>query len=251
MPELNKANRQCADIDIRILKTKAPFLFFDTGNTTTAGISGSSVYARKKGTRAIAFEDPIEGTMTISAQVIPFKLYALFSDGTIHSDATHAVKATLESTVAGKLTMAPATGDSVVAGSVFVYPAGSFGDASAAIACTVADNTITATSASDIAVGSSYDVGYLVSRTSGVKRVSIATDKVPNDYFIQMNTVEKDEDGVITPYILTAYKASIQRTFTLTFSSEGDPSTVEITFDLLEDKNGNFLDIIEDTSAAS
>ena len=27
MPELNKANRQVCDVDIRVLKTMAPFLF--------------------------------------------------------------------------------------------------------------------------------------------------------------------------------------------------------------------------------
>ena len=47
---------------------------------------------------------------------------------------------------------------------------------------------------------------------------------------------------------MTAYKASIQRNFELSFSSEGDPASVTITFDLLEDKNGNVLDMIEDTT---
>ena len=45
MPELNKANRQVCDVDIRVLKTMTPFLKFDTANTTTAGLSGDSVYS--------------------------------------------------------------------------------------------------------------------------------------------------------------------------------------------------------------
>lgn len=44
MPQLNKANRQVCDVDIRILATKAPFLKFDTANTTTAGLTGDSVF---------------------------------------------------------------------------------------------------------------------------------------------------------------------------------------------------------------
>ena len=48
MPELNKANRQVCDVDIRVLKTMAPFLKFDTANTTTSGLSGDSVYAMAK-----------------------------------------------------------------------------------------------------------------------------------------------------------------------------------------------------------
>ena len=63
-----------------------------------------------------------------------------------------------------------------------------------------------------------------------------------------MSTLDKGEDDSLTPFIMTAYKASIQRNFELSFSSEGDPASVTITFDLLEDSNGNVLDMIEDTT---
>lgn len=247
MPELNKANRQVCDVDIRVLKTLAPFLFFDTANTTTAGLSGDSVYAMAKGQRAIAFHNPLEGTITIEAQVIPFKFYSLFSDGTVESTGIQAVHETIKATAA-TLTINPANG-TVKAGSVFVYPAGSFGDESKLIAGTFATNTFTPTSSGDIANGAEYEVGYIVSRTTGVQRVSFNNKKTPKDYFITMNTVEKDEEGVLTPFIITAYKASIQREFELSFSSEGDPASVTLTFNLLADKNGDVMDIMEDTEA--
>ena len=238
MPELNKANRQVCDVDIRILKTMAPFLFFDTANTTTAGLSGDSVYAMKKGTRAIAFHNPIEGTMTIEAQVLPFKAYALFSDGVIDQTAAFAVKKTIACATSGQLSIPNA-----VAGSVFVYDEGEFGGTP--ISGTYSSGTFTSAS---LVQGTSYDVGYVVSKTSGVKKVSFNNKKVPKDYYITMSTLDKGEDDSLTPFIMTAYKASIQRIFELSFSSEGDPASVTITFDLLEDKNGNVLDMIEDTS---
>ena len=80
MPALNKANRQVCDVDIRILKTMQPFLFFDSANTTTAGLTGDAVYAMKKGTRAIAFQNPIEASMTIEAQIVPFKRINIICD---------------------------------------------------------------------------------------------------------------------------------------------------------------------------
>lgn len=241
MPDINKANRQVCDVDIRVLKTKAPFLFFDTANTTTAGLSGDSVYAMKKGTRAIAFHNPIEGTMTIEAQVMPFKAYSLFSDGIIDSVATVAVKKTITCGTAGQLSIPNA-----VAGSVFVYAAGEFGNSP--IAGTYSTGTFTATTTGNIAVGSEYEVGYLVTKTTGIKKVSFNNKKVPKDFYITMSTLDKGEDDSLTPFIMTAYKAAIQRNFELSFSSEGDPASVTITFDLLEDKDGNVLDIIEDTS---
>lgn len=238
MPDINKANRQVCDVDIRVLKTMAPFLFFDTANTTTAGLSGDSVYAMKKGTRAIAFHNPIEGTMTIEAQVMPFKAYALMSDGTIETEATYAKKETIKATEAGKLSIPNA-----VAGSVFVFAEGEYG--STPIEGTYASGEFTA---KGITADTSYEVGYLIKKTSGVKKVSFNNKKVPKDYYITMSTLDKGEDDSLTPFIMTAYKASIQRNFELSFSSEGDPASVTITFDLLEDRNGNVLDMIEDTT---
>ena len=65
-PALNKANREVCDVDVRILKTKEPFLFFNTANTTTDGLTGDSVYAMAKGQRRIAYHNPMEGTMTLA-----------------------------------------------------------------------------------------------------------------------------------------------------------------------------------------
>ena len=243
MPDINKANRQVCDVDIRILKTMAPFLFLDTANTTTAGLTGDAVYAMKKGTRAIAFQNPIEGTMTIEAQVLPFKAYALLSDATVGSDAQYAKKETIKCTTAGELSFANA-----VAGTIFVFAEGEYGGE--AIEGTYADGKFTATTAGDIAVDSFYEVGYMIKKTEGVQRVSFNNKKLPKDFFITMSTLDKDENDVLTPFIMTAYKASIQRSFELSFSSEGDPASVTFTFDLMEDKNGNVLDIIEDTSEA-
>lgn len=244
MPELNKANRQVCDVDIRVLKTMAPFLFFDTANTTTAGLTGDSVYAMKKGSRAIAFQNPIEGTMTIEAQVMPFKAYALFSDGVIESEATYAVKKKIKCTTGGQLSIANA-----IAGTVFVYEEGEFGNTP--IAGTYSAGTFTATTSGNLVSNSYYEVGYIVSKTTGIKRVSFNNKKIPKDYYITMSTLDKDEEGVLTPFIITAYKATIQRNFELSFSSEGDPASVTITFDLMEDKKGNILDIIEDESEAT
>jgi len=226
MPALNKANRQVCDVDIRILKTMQPFLFFDTANTTTAGLTGDAVYAMKKGTRAIAFQNPIEGTMTLEASVVPFKFYALLSDGVVETEAAYATKKTVKATTGGSLAI-----ENAQAGSVFVYKVGEYGDEP--IKGTYANGTFTATTASDIVADTDYEVGYIVVKDTGVKKVSFNNKKIPNDYFITMSTLDKDEVGVLTPFIITAYKASVQRDFELSFSSEGDPA--EMTLTLLND----------------
>lgn len=248
MPELNKANRQVCDVDIRILKTMAPFLKFDTANTTTAGLSGDSVYAMAKGSRKIAFANPLEGTMTIEAQVYPFKFFALLSDGEIESTAAYADSKTITCETEGTLSVTVDSG-TITAGTVFVYPAGSFGDEGAVIDGTFADGTFTAKTPADIAANADYEVGFIVNRT-GVKKITFNNKKLPRDYYITQKTVDKDEQGLLTPFVMTAYKASIQRNFELSFSSEGDPASVTLTFDLMEDKDGNIFDMIELTEDA-
>lgn len=249
MPELNKANRQVCDVDIRILKNKVPFLFFDTANTTTAGLTGDSVYAMAKGTKKIGFPNPIEGTMTIEAQVYPFKFFSLLADGTIKSDAVYAEVKDITAESAGELTItAPSNG---TIASVMVYPKGSYGDAASAIEGTYASGTFNATTSGDIAKDSVYTVGYLVTRSSGVQRISFKNQEMPNDYYITMKTLDKDEEGVFTPFLITAYKANIKRDFELSFTSEGDPASVTLNFDLMEDKDANILDFVELTADAS
>lgn len=248
MPELNKANRAVCDVDIRILKDKVPFLKFDTANTTTAGLSGDSVYAMAKGSRKIAFANPIEGTMSIEAQVYPFKFFSLLSDGEIETTAAYADSQTVKCETAGELTITVPADGTIGAGTVFVFAKGDFGGT--AIAGTFAANKFTATTAENIAVNSEYEVAYIVTRTSGVKKITFNNKKLPKDYYITMKTVDKDEEGLLTPFVMTAYKAMIQRNFELSFSSEGDPASVTLTFDLLEDKDGNVLDMIELTDDA-
>lgn len=97
---------------------------------------------------------------------------------------------------------------------------------------------------------SKYEVGYIVTRTEGVKKISFNNKKLPKDYYITQRTVDKDEEGMLTPFVMTAYKASIQRSFDLSFSSEGDPASVTLTFDLMEDKDGNIFDMVELTEDA-
>lgn len=54
MPNINKANRQVCDVDIRSLDRK-PVLFFETANTTTQALTGESVYATAKGVKKDRF----------------------------------------------------------------------------------------------------------------------------------------------------------------------------------------------------
>ena len=242
--DINRANRQVADVLIQDKKTKALFLDFKTANTTTTNISADSVYARAKGANRIAFPNSPEGTLTIEAQVYPFKMFALFSDGKIDTTAVYGETQIIKATTAGELSITVPTNGTIQSGTLFAYPADSAGDETAVIAGTFAEGKFTATTAGDIAVDTEYAVSYILNRT-GVKKVAFNSKRTPKDYFITMSTVDKDEDGVLTPFKQTFYKATPQRNFELALSSDGEPVSISAQFTLLEDANGDFVDMIE------
>lgn len=241
--ELNKANRQCCDLDIRNYKDNTPFMFADFCNTTTAGFTADSTYAMKKGSKAIAFQNPLDGHMGLEFQVHPFKIYAMLSDGVLETNAVLPVRKNIEATEAGKLTIP--VGDTPVDGSVFVFAVDDY--AGKAIVGTVAAGVFTATTPADIAIASKYTLTYLVSKTKGVNKASFNNKKIPKDYRITMETLDKDENGDLIPVSITAYKATIKRSLELSFSSTGDPASIKLDFDVLEDRDHNILDIVEIT----
>lgn len=237
--DVNMANRQCCDLDIRDYKTKKPWLFADFCNTTTAGFTADSVYANKKGQKCIKFDNPGDGTISCTFQVHPFRMYALMSDGEVLSNAILPVRRTVTATEAGKLNL----NGTPIAGTVFCYPADDFGGAE--IKGTFTESVFTATTDSDIAVNGEYIVGYLEEKTSGVQRVQFNNKKNPKAYFITMETLDKDENDDLVPIQIIAYKACPQKSLDLSFSSDGDPAEITITFDCLADKDDNVLDIVE------
>lgn len=237
--ELNMANRQCCDVHILDYATMKPWMLVDFCNTTTAGFSADAVYANKKGAKDIKFDNPLEGTMKLNFQVHPFQIYALYSDGEIETSALIARRENVMGAAEGKLTLT----NTPKAGTVYAVDP----DTGKIIEGTVSDKEFTATTTSEIKNGTTYEVSYLEEKTSGVKKISFNNKKTPKDFFIQMETVDKDEKGNLVPVRITAYKASPNRTLDLSFSSDGDPAEIEIELSVLQNEDGDVMDIIEIT----
>lgn len=237
--ELNMANRQCCDVHILDYATMKPWMLVDFCNTTTAGFSADAVYANKKGAKDIKFDNPLEGTMKLNFQVHPFQIYALYSDGEIETSALIARRENVTGAAEGKLTLT----NTPKAGTVYAVDP----DTGKIIEGTVSEKEFTATTTSEIKEGTTYEVSYLEEKTAGVKKISFNNKKTPKDFFIQMETVDKDEKGNLVPVRITAYKASPNRTLDLSFSSDGDPAEIEIELSVLQNEDGNVMDIIEIT----
>ena len=65
-----------------------------------------SVFANRKGSKAIKFESPIEGEIsTITFQVHPFKVYSLLNGGQVLTNAIIVRHENITASVNGKLTL--------------------------------------------------------------------------------------------------------------------------------------------------
>ena len=244
LTDLGKANREVCNVVIVDYATDKPFLNFKYSNTTGVDITSDSVSAMAHGAKKITFNNPLDGKLTISAQVLPLKMYAMYSDGIIDKDATYYQTATVACTTDGEIPLTVSDG-TIVTGTVFVYNEGDFGNE--AIEGTFASDKFTAKNSSDIKQGKSYEVGFMVSRTNGVQKITLNNKRYPRDVAIYMDTIYKDENGNYIPYRINIKKATMDRNMNLSYSSEGDPQSMDMTFNLLEKNSDEFVEIVEIT----
>ena len=235
----NMANRMCCDLDIRDYYTKAPVMRVDFYNTTTYGFNSDAVFANRKGAKAIKFESPLEGNIDITFQVHPFKVYSLLNGGQVLTDALLVRRENITASVDGKLILQ----HSPIMGSVFVYTEDDF--TGQEIQGSVAGNTFTSQTTSDIKSGQIYTVGYLEKKTDGVKRIAFNNRNYSSVYYIQMITTNKDEDGDDVGMRLIAYKCCPKRELEIQFSSDDSPAEITMSFECFQDENENVMDIVK------
>lgn len=233
----NIANREVCDLTFVDYKTKVPFLFCDYANTTTTDITGETVYAYggQGYSPRITFNGKKGGTLKIETQIQPFQLYSMMTGSAIETTASFIKKETATTTTESPtitLTGTPATG-----ATVNVFASGTLGTV---IPATLSNKTVTLTTPTP----GTYDVYYLESITENVKKLSIKSTTFAKTFTVYGETIDKSEDGEILPYKIIYHKCTPQPNFTLTNSSNGEPSTLSITMDILADNNKELISMI-------
>ena len=239
MANQNMANREVCDLIFVDYATKKPFLNLDFANVTTTELTGESVFAYggKGHPKRVSFSGERGGTITIETQIQTVKLWQLITGGEVSKSAKFVTR--VESVVnedGTEITLA----DTPVAGTVVVYADGD--DCSTELVCTVADKTITLTTA--LTGGSKVIVYYMKEVTEGVQRINIKSTSFPKNFIVYGDTIMKTEDDEVLPYRLIAAKCAPQSNMSLSFSNNGDPGSITITCDLLADQDDNILDLI-------
>lgn len=234
----NMANREVCNAIFRDYATKKPILYVDYANTTTTEVTGESVgaYGGWGHPKRVVFNGERGGTIAFEFQVHPFQLFALMSGAAIEQEAKYFKREVVEAAEGGVLTLA----SEAVAANVFAYDDDCGTDLGAE--ATIDGKKVTISSA---VAGKKYVV-YYENSVAGetVQKIAITGKTFPKALMIDADTIYKTEDDILVPMILRVYKCQPQTQFTLAHSNTGDPGTITLTCDLMEDENGNMLDLI-------
>lgn len=239
MSNPNMANREVCDLIFVDYATKKPFLNLDFANVTTTELTGESVFAYggKGHPKRVQFSGERGGTITIETQIQTVKLWQLITGGEVSKSAKFVTR--LE-TVVDNAGTGITLEDTPVTGSVVVYKADD--DCGTELACTVANQAITLTTA--LTDGEEVIVYYMKEVSDKVQRINIKSTSFPKNFIVYGDTIMKTEDGDVLPYQLVAAKCAPQSNLSLSFSNNGDPGTISIVCDLMADQDDNILDLI-------
>lgn len=231
------SNRRVANFKAVEYGSKKMFLDFKRANVVTLDVTGEVVYAYggQAHTKRVPFPGERGGTLKVECQVQDFKLYQILTGACIDSDANFIEMETVTTTEEEPtitLTTAPVEGSAI---SVFVT-----GTTDVDVPATFSGTTVTLTTPAP----GTYDVYYIKNISSGVQKLNVKGSTFPKPYTIYMDTTFTTEQEEILAVKYVLYKCQAQPNYTVTHSSNGDPFTLTITFDLLTDPEDNLYDMI-------
>lgn len=230
------ANRDMMDLVFVDYATKKPFMNFELANATGYNLDGTNVYAfgGHGHPRRVTFSGDRNASLTISTQMQTMKLYQLITGADVENTVNFLQREELTADATGKVAVAKIP----VAGSINVYDAAD--DCGTALDATASGKDITI----DGAAEGDKVVVYYMTALSDVTNLKIKTDSFPKAVTVFGTTYMRTEEDEIIPYKMVAYKAVAQPSFSVDFSNDGDPVSLEITFDLNADADDNILDLI-------
>lgn len=233
MTNMKKTANKCGvNFTLREYSTGKPYLYFDFINEYAEDLKRDRVFATggQYAANLVGFEGKIEGTIKISTQIIPIEVIALAAGGNVATGADVAVREIIKVTEAGKLTLS----EDPIAGSLYVYKLDK--DCEGDPAATEA--TAKAVTIEGAAVGDKY-VAYYFKTSTDAKTVVFNENNTSDFYTLDGYTKMKDTDGLDSIEYVKGYKLQPQQAITLTYNGGSDPISLDVTFDILTDDEGN------------
>lgn len=99
-----------------------------------------------------------------------------------------------------------------------------------------------------LALMSGADMSAFTGNTVEFKR---DPHSAPKYYILKSSTVWCGEDGTTYAENLTFHKVSPRKALKIQYNGKGDPTSVDIVFDVMEDSNGKALTIVRDDAPSA
>lgn len=247
MPVSTYGLREVADLTFYDLRNEKPFLYIPYALTSSNEHTSQVTYARggKNNPKRLAFEGNRESTLKISTQLFDFRIISMLAGAQVTGGQTNIFKREeLEVTDNGstkEITLANAP----LLGSVTVFPKTEDAVSGQECTITVTDQAV-AISNPALQSGDKVVAYYQFQSENTAERICFKTDSFPTTCKVIGDTLIKNEaTGSNEPFQMVVYKAKPQANFTLTMAAEGDPTKLEMTFDVLADDQNNFIDYIK------
>lgn len=237
--------KDCGDLTLYNRKTGKPALHINYANSFEISFSSSPVYATKKGKKAIVWDGEIEGTCTISTQLTSTELFALVFGGELTEGAQALYKREVFTLKANdeQVTLKGTPKGTSVHAYVLNGDGATHEKELASASLSVKQVTLTGGKKDEVVA-----IYYMEDGVGGTFTIKGTKDTA--DYKLVCLAFGKSyENGESIPMQITLPKVAPQSNATLTFSAE-NPSSFDITLDILVDENDDLL-IIDDLTVGA
>jgi len=233
MPELGRyGSREILKLQVYDMAS-TPIMNFDYANTATYEGNSSRVFAWGAGNRRLSWDGEKEYTLTVETQIFTMQHLALLTGESIIKGAKDIYK--VENAVIGaggtiELSKTPVNGVAGVA--VYNFNSGTIDNTAPLAVDDVNGNTITLDSSETFNVGDSVQVYYQY-QVLNTNSISYTAKGFPQYVKLVGDTLYKDEvSNEVVAQQLIFHKAHLQPNFSISMSSQGDPASLTLTFDL-------------------
>ncbi|MCU6710070.1 hypothetical protein M6D81_15340 [Paenibacillus sp. J5C_2022] len=225
--------REILNLQVFDYVSKNPLMYFDYANTATFETGSTRVHAWGAGSRRLSWDGEKQLTLTVETQIFSMEHLAMLSGEEIISGAKDIYKVETVAVGAGgaiALKNSPIGGVDGVA--VFPFIRGVIDKQAPQPIESVTSNTVTLATGAAVAEGDEVQVFYQFSSASA-HTISFTAKGFPQYVKLVGDTLYMDEvAGTAVDAQMVFYKAKVQPNVTIGMSSQGDPTSISLVFDL-------------------
>ncbi|OPH47567.1 hypothetical protein BC351_10260 [Paenibacillus ferrarius] len=250
-------SREICNVVIKDFKTKEPVAYLESLTTSDIEVKGTTVWAKggRGAAKRIGWDSDKEITQKMESALITKESFGVLTGSAFTATAkpVHKKEAILVTSDASDKVVILSSKPTAVAGYLTLFykteDGSSLGEKLTATVTTTGTGAAAVTKAKFAgaipAVGDLVIVDYYVDAPAKSQTISIDADKFPGTYFLEAETLWRNEDGVDVPALYTIPKMKISPNFTISMGMSGEPKPFSFQAEILKDNKSQSMVIID------